>query len=35
MIAPATGEVHFHDGLVIVAHCPVALLATFAIPKSF
>src|SRR5437016_5320574 len=29
MIAPATGEVHFHDGLVIVAvarshHCPLS-----------
>jgi hypothetical protein len=23
MIAPGTGEVYFHDGLTIVAHCPV------------
>jgi putative addiction module component (TIGR02574 family) len=36
MIAPGTGEVYFHDGLSIVAHCPVASLlrekAVLALP---
>ena len=33
MIAPGTGEVYFHDGLSIVAHCPVASLLRDPLPQ--
>jgi hypothetical protein len=35
MIAPATGEVHFRDGLTIVAHCPIGSLPHSPRPWSF